>query len=95
MSTPFVGRQLLLLHVLEADYRSSQSNRKEGVQLEKGSSPIKLKEYKTWLVQCPKMEVGKYILNGFRFSFHIIFQGPRVPCMSNNLKLVVGMESMF
>lgn len=35
---------------------------------------------------------AEFLFEDFQYGFHIPFQGPRLPCFSNKLKLVVGFE---
>lgn len=56
--------------------------------LEKGGSLLKLRVLEAWLGRYPKEQDRYYLGRGFRWGFHIPFQGPRESFITDNLKSV-------
>lgn len=57
----------------------------------KGPSTTRMNLLRNLLHSYPRIVDGSYLLAGFTHRFRIPFQGPKAPCMSANLHLVIGM----
>ncbi|XP_067323909.1 uncharacterized protein [Anolis sagrei] len=76
------------------EIHSSQERIRLRPIFQKGPSPIKLAPLSEWLKTYPNRTAAAYLLQGFSHGFRIPAVGPRLACLSPNLKSVIGLEAI-